>query len=113
MTKRISNPEKGEKLEKYVTFGLTRKLYSIIERKAAKEGVKIGRFIREKALSGWVKPKWTSEEREIVDRLAGMRPGILQLAERAKTEDIEIIAQEFKVYGEQMDMIVEQLRKTK
>ena len=94
---------------RWVYFHMTRKDYDRIHRKVAKAGMKIGDFLRDRAVNARVLPIMPPEEWEIVLKLTALHPGIHQLAERAKTEDINIIAEELMPFFEQVKILHKQL----
>jgi len=105
--KKIPDIEKADR--RWVYVHMTRKDYDRIHRKVAQAGMKIGEFLRDRAINCPMKTRHTPEEMEIIHKLGALYPGIHQLAERSKTEDIRIIAEEFKPFFEQIDLLHKQL----
>ncbi|MBS1603087.1 MAG: hypothetical protein JST42_10505 [Bacteroidetes bacterium] len=83
MVKSKGRPKKDRKQEKFVGYFVTEVQYFVIQQKAAKAGVTISDYMRQVAMSGRVKAKWTAEEREMVRKLVGISGDIHQLVELA------------------------------
>lgn len=82
----MGRPPKARKQEKNIGFFVTLVQYFVIQQKAEKAGVNISDYLRQTAVNGQVRAKWTPEEREMVKRLIGLSPLLHQLVEVAKKE---------------------------
>lgn len=89
LSKKIMEKIKGQpKKEKHIRFWLTNQQDFLIRQKAAKAGLTIPDYLRQVAVNGVVKPKWTEEEQQMVRRLTEMYEDIHQLVEQAQKEGV-------------------------
>jgi hypothetical protein len=63
-------PKKARKQEKFVGYWVTMAQYFIIQQKAAKAHVNISDYMRQTAVYGYVKARWTLEERQMVKTIS-------------------------------------------
>ena len=109
MTKITGRPKKAKKQEKFVGYFVTKLQYFVIQQKAAKAGVNISDYMRQVAVNGYVKAKWTEEERRMVKQLIGMSGEIHQLVELARKDGAVRTVLHFSKYGEILDTIINTL----
>jgi hypothetical protein len=102
-------PKKAVKQEKNIGFFVTKLQYVVIQRKAEKAGVNISDYMRQVAVFGEVKAKWTEEERQMVKKLIGISADIHMLVERARAEGAVQTALFFSKYRDIMDAIIKNL----
>ena len=96
--------------EKRIHFNLTKQQDLITRKNAAKAGLTLSDYLRQVALNGHVKPKWTEEEEQMVIRLTDMSEDIHQLVEQARKEGVLYGALLFRKYTGILDEIVNTLR---
>lgn len=102
-------PKKAMRQEKFIGFFVTMLQYYVIQQKAEQAGVNISDYMRQVAVYGVVKTKWTREEREMVKKLIGISADIHQLAEHAQKEGANQTALFFANYRDIMDEIIKKL----
>lgn len=95
--------------EKYIGFYVTFAQHAIMRRKAEEAHVTISDYLRQVALEGVVKAKWTPEEREMVKKLIGMSVDLHELVLAAGRQDVAIALDLFKRHREGMDEIIKKL----
>ena len=111
MSKITGRPKKAIKLEKQVSFNVTPKHYLIIQLKAANEGMTVSKFMRQLALNGYVKPRWTPEERDIFKAMVGLANDINRLVKTAKEEGALNCMLHFEKYRSHIDYVIKRLTK--
>lgn len=109
MSKRQGRPKKRVRQYRNVGFGVTEVQRTIIEHKAAKAGVNLSDYMRQVAVHGVVKARWTEEERQMVKTLIGMSVDIHRLAEVARERGAVQTAILFSTYRDIMDSIIKEL----
>ncbi len=62
MTKITGRPPKAIKQEKNIGFFVTNEQYSVIQGKAIQAKVNISDYMRQMAVNGYVKVRWTEED---------------------------------------------------
>ena len=72
MGKKKGRPKKAVKQERQIGFFLTLAQFAVVERKMGEARVNISDYMRQVAVQGEVRAKWTPEEREMVRTLVGM-----------------------------------------
>jgi hypothetical protein len=113
MSKITGRPKKAIKLEKPVKFHVTSVHYLIIQQKAANAGVTIPEFMRQLSINGYVKPRWTPEERDIFKAMVGMANDINRLVKTAREEGALHCMLHFEKYRSHIDYAIERLTKEK
>jgi hypothetical protein len=81
----------------------------VMKQKAEKAGVTISDFIRQVALNGQVKAKWTEEERGMVKQLIGISVDLHRLVGVAEKEGSADAVLLFLKYRGVMDSLVNKL----
>ncbi|HLZ86219.1 MAG TPA: hypothetical protein VKQ52_03215 [Puia sp.] len=109
MAKIRGRPKKARKQEKNIGFFVTKLQYFVIQQKAAKARVTISDYMRQMAVNGYVKAKWTEEERQMVKQLIGMSVDLNRLVELAGTQGAMQTALFFAKYRGIMDEIINTL----
>jgi hypothetical protein len=102
-------PKKAIIQEKNIGFYVTWKQYTVIQKKAEQAHVNISDYMRQMAVNGYVKAKWTAEEREMVKKLIGISAGIHQLVLIAREKGAVEVEQVFLEYRDKIDEIIEKL----
>lgn len=102
-------PKQAVIQEKNIGFYVTWKQYAVITKKAEEAHVNISDYMRQMAINGYVKAKWTGEEREMVRRLVGLAGDIHLLVQKAREAGVEEIALEFLKGRDMMDEIIKRL----
>ena len=102
-------PKKARKQEKFIGYFVTMAQYFIIRQKAAKAHVNISDYMRQTAVFGYVKARWTPEERQMIKKLIEMSGDIHRLVELAGTEGAAGTALFFSNYRNAIDEIIKKL----
>jgi len=102
-------PKKAKRQEKFRGFFVTEVQNYIIQQKATKAGVNISDYMRQVAVHGQVKAKWTEEERQMVKTLIGISTDIHRLVEIAGKEGAVQTVLFFSKYRDVMDTIIKNL----
>ncbi|HVU59094.1 MAG TPA: hypothetical protein VHD83_28725 [Puia sp.] len=113
MGKITGRPKKAVTRDKNIGFFVTQAQYFIIQQKAAQAGVNISDYMRQSAIFGEVRSRWSPEEREIFKKMVGMSNDIHQLAVAARQEGISRAALYFEQYGKQIDEALKRLGNAK
>lgn len=92
--------------EKFVGFFMTNKQYFIVRQKADEAGVNISDYMRQVAIYGQVKARWSEEERTIFKGLVGIANDINQLVVLAKKAGMSDEMLYFMKYRDKMDKII-------
>lgn len=109
MSKPKGRPKKAVRQEKMVGFFVKKFEYEVIERKMARAGVHLSDYMRQVAVHGQVKAKWTEEEREMVKTLIGISVDIHRLVELGKEQGAVQTVVFFSKYRDIMDEIIKKL----
>jgi mobilization protein NikA len=105
MGKIKGRPKKVNSMEKTIGFRVTLRQYFIIQQKAEEAGVKVAEYLRQVAINGYVKARWTQEERQIFKGMIRICNDINELAVIAKNDgDMEAMLF-FISYRDKMDKI--------
>lgn len=112
MGKRSKNkgrPPKPVKQEKFIGYFVTRVQHFIIQQKAAQAGVNISDYMRQMAIHGQVKPRWSEEDRHLFKKLVAMSNDLHQLARSAEKEGATNIMLYFNQYRDRIDEVLKRL----
>lgn len=109
MRKKVGRPKKERRQEKFLGFFVTRVQCFVIQQKAENAGVNISDYMRQVAINGQVKAKWTEEERAMVRQLLGISTDINRLAKEAETEGALQSVLIFTRYRDMIDTIFNKL----
>jgi hypothetical protein len=102
-------PKKARKQEKHIGYAVTTAQYFIIQQKAAKANVNLSDYMRQTAVHGYVKARWSPEERLMIKKLIEMSGDIHRLVDLAKTEGAVGTALFFSNYRDEIDQIIKKL----
>jgi hypothetical protein len=109
MTKLRGRPPKAKKQEKNIGFFVTRAQFFVIQQKMMKAGVNMSDYMRQMAVTGYVKVKWTEEEREMVRKLVNISVDINRLSEIAEKQGAGQAMLFFVRYRDTIDSIIKAL----
>ena len=109
MAKKPGRPPKIKKQEKFVGFFVTKVQHFVIQQKATKAGVNISDYMRQMAIYGQVKVKWSEEERGMVKQLINISTDIHRLTQIAEKEGATQSALFFAKYQSIIDTIINTL----
>jgi hypothetical protein len=109
MSKITGRPKKAVTRDKNIGFFVTQAQYLIIQQKASQAGVNISDYMRQAAVFGEVRSRWSAEEREIFKKMVGISNDIHQLAATARQEGILRCALYFEQCGKQIDEMIKRL----
>jgi len=109
MSKITGRPKKKVTRDKVVGFAVTQPQYFIIQQKAAQAGVNFSDYMRQAAVFGEVRSRWTSEERDIFKKMVGMSNDIHELVVIARREGAAQCVLYFDRYGKQIDEALKRL----
>ena len=96
-------PKKAKKQEKMLGFFVTKMQYFVIQQKVAKAGVTLSDYMRQVAVYGFVKPRWTAEERDCFKKLVGLSNDLHRLVEMARKEGTSHAMLYFERYRDIID----------
>lgn len=99
-------PKKTATRQKNIGFYMTLAQYAVIERRAEAAGVNISDYMRQVAIQGEVRAKWTAEEREMVKRLIGMSVDLQGLVTAAGEQGVALAAELFMKYRGDLDEVI-------
>jgi hypothetical protein len=102
-------PKKARKQEKFIGYYVTMTQYFIIQQKAAKANVNLSDYMRQTAVYGYVKARWTPDERQMIKTLIDMSGDIHRLVDLAKKEGAAGTALFFSNYRNAIDEIIKKL----
>lgn len=109
MGKKKGRPKKAVKQERQIGFFLTLAQFAVVERKMGEARVNISDYMRQVAVQGEVRAKWTPEEREMVRTLVGMSVRLHDLVVAAQEQGIAEAVELFRGYRDIMDEIIKKL----
>jgi hypothetical protein len=99
-------PKKAIRQEKNIGFFVTKMQYFIIQEKAARAGVNLSDYLRQTAVFGQVKTRWTEEERELFKKLVGICNDISLLVRLCQQEGAVNAVHYFERYRDLMDLVL-------
>ncbi len=106
MVRSSGRPPKAIKQEKFLGFFVTNRQYDIIRGKVSGAGVNMSDYLRQVAIHGKVKARWSGEEREMFKRLVGMSNDIHRLLQIAREKGVLEALHYFEGYRMLMDDII-------
>lgn len=109
MGNRTGRPPKAIKQEKFIGYFVTHAQHFIIRQKAEEARVNISDYMRQMAIYGYVKPRWSEEEREWFKKLVGMSNDLHRLVEIAEKEGALTAMLHFAGYRDLIDAAIKQL----
>jgi hypothetical protein len=101
-------PKKAIIQEKNIGFFVTNVQYFIIQQKAIEGRVNISDYMRQMAIHGQVRPRWSAEERELFKRLVGMSNDMNQLVRIAQKEGVQHAILYFSQFRDRLDEALKQ-----
>ncbi len=107
-SKSKGRPPKAIKQEKFIGYFVTRVQHFIIHQKATQAGVNISDYMRQMAIHGQIKPRWSEEDRQLFRKLVAMSNDINQLARSAEKEGATNIMLYFNQYRNRIDEVLKQ-----
>jgi hypothetical protein len=102
-------PKKARKQEKFIGYFVTTAQYFIIQQKAVKAHVNMSDYMRQTAVHGYVKARWTPEERQMIKTLIEMSNDIHRLVDLARTQGAAGTALFFSNYRNAIDEIIKKI----
>jgi hypothetical protein len=109
MVKSKGRPKQAVRQERNIGFYMKHSEYAEIQKKADAAHVTISDYMRQVAINGYVKAKWTDEEWIAVKELIGISNALHRLGERMKESGCEVVAEEFTVYRDKFDNFLNQV----
>ena len=113
MSKITGRPKKAITRDKNIGFFVTDAQYFIIRQKAAVAGVNISDYMRQMAIYGEVRSRWTAEERDIFKKMVGISNDLHQLVVVARQEGASSVLLHFERYRQLMDDVIKRLSDVK
>ena len=99
------------KQEKNIGFFVTNEQYAVIQEKAALAKVNISDYMRQVAVNGRVKIRWTEEDVANMKQLIGLSNDLHVMATLAQKEGIMHAMTAFETYRNQIDTLIKKLSK--
>jgi hypothetical protein len=99
-------PKKAISQEKNIGFFVTKQQYFIIQEKAARAGVNLSDYLRQTAVYGQVKTRWTEEERELFKKLVGICNDMNLVVRLCQQEGAVSATHYFEQYRDLMDLVI-------
>jgi hypothetical protein len=109
MSGKKGRPKQAVRQERHIGFFLTHAQFAVVQRKMEAAHVNISDYMRQVAVQSEVRAKWTAEEREMVKQLIGMSADLHGLAIAAREQGIAGAEELFRVYRDQMDVVIKKL----
>ena len=109
MAKVIGRPKQAVRQERNIGFYVKHSEYAEIQKKVHAAHVTISDYMRQVAINGYVKAKWTDEEWAAVKELIGISNALHRLGDRVGEVGCESLAEVFAVYRDKFDNLLNQL----
>jgi hypothetical protein len=109
MAKLKGRPPKLKKQEVFRGFFVTRAQDFVIQQKVKKAGLTFSDYMRQLAVTNFVKPRWTAEEREMIRKLVNISVDINRLAVIAEKQGAAQAMLFFVRYRDDIDVIIKTL----
>jgi hypothetical protein len=109
MGKLMGRPPKAIKQEKFVGFFVTNAQHFVIRQKAEEARVNISDYLRQTAVYGYVKQRWTPVERECFLQWVGVANGVNQVVKVARQEGADAAILHFVACRDTIDAILKRL----
>jgi hypothetical protein len=87
MTKITGRPPKAIRQEKNIGFFATTEQYAVIQEKAAQAKVNISDYMRQMAVNGYVRIRWTEEDVRLLKQLVELSNDLYAVMEIAGREE--------------------------
>ena len=111
MTKRTGRRPKAVRQEKNIGFFVTHEQYAVICEKAAQAKVNLSDYMRQTAVNGFVKIRWTEEEVGWLKRLVELSNDLHAMVGVAEKEGVVSAMLLFGMYRDQIDAVIKKLRR--
>jgi len=108
MSNRNGRPPKAIKQEKFIGYFVTHAQHFVIQQKAAEARVNISDYMRQMAVCGYVKPRWSEEEREWFKKLIGMSNDLHRIVEIAQKQGTITAMLHFTAYRDLIDAAIKE-----
>jgi hypothetical protein len=106
MGKNGGRPKKAIRQEKGIGFFVTKQQYFIIKGKAERAGVNLSDYLRQTAVFGQVKTRWTEEERDLFKKLVGICNDMSLVIRLCRQEGAVSAARYFEQHRDLMDLVL-------
>jgi hypothetical protein len=111
MTKITGRPPKAIKQEKFIGYFVTNEQHAIIQEKAEQAKVNISDYMRQMAVNGYVKIRWTAEDVAMLKELVQLSNELHAVAGIAEREGVLSAMLFFGKYRDKIDEFSKKLRK--
>jgi hypothetical protein len=111
MTKITGRPPKAIKQEKNIGFFVTNEQYAVIQEKAEQAKVNISDYMRQMAVNGYVKIRWTEVDVAMLKQLVALSNDLHAVAGIAEREGVLSAMLFFGKYRDTIDGVIKKLRK--
>jgi hypothetical protein len=109
MTKITGRPPKAKKQEKNIGFFVTNEQYAVIQEKAAQAKVNISDYMRQMAVNGYVKIRWTATDVANLKQLVELSNALHAVAGIAEKEGALSAMAFFAGYRDRIDVVIKSL----
>jgi len=110
MSEKRGRPKKAiARREKNIGFYVTEDQYALIRQKAEAAMVNVSDYMRQVAIAGEVRARWTAGERDMVRKLIGMSADLHALMATAQEQGVATGAELFKQFRDDLDVIINYL----
>lgn len=113
MSKITGRPKKPIVQEKFLGFFVTKVQHFVIQQKAEQAGVNISDYMRQVAINGFVKTRWTAEERDIFKKMVGIANDLHDLRELGRKEGVLSAMLFFEKYRDMIDEMLKRISHSK
>ena len=110
MTKITGRPPKAIKQEKFIGYFVTHAQHAIIQEKAAQAKVNISDYMRQMAVNGYVRIRWTEEDVRSLKELVALSNDLHEMVGIAEREGILSAMLLFGKYRDKIDAIIKLLQ---
>ncbi len=111
MTKITGRPPKAIKQEKNIGFFVTNEQYAVIQEKAEQAKVNISDYMRQMAVNGFVKIRWTEEDVALIKQLVALSNDLHAMVGVADREGVLSAMLLFGKYRDKIDGAIKKLKK--
>jgi|GEM_PF-1139845 hypothetical protein len=110
MTKITGRPPKAIKQEKFIGYFVTNAQHAIIQEKAVQAKVNISDYMRQMAVNGYVKIRWTEEDVALLKQLVAFSNDLNELVDIAEREGVLSAMLLFGKYRDRIDKLIKHLQ---
>lgn len=111
MTKLTGRPPKAIKQEKFIGYFVTNEQHAVIQEKAAQAKVTISDYMRQMAVHGYVKIRWTEEDVACLKQLVELSNELHAVVGLAEREGVASAVELFGSYRDRIDAVIKKLGK--